>query len=134
IFRMLDALLSPRSDVKAAHFSGPVGIMRLYYQVFETDYGWRFALSLSVLINVNLALLNLLPFPVLDGGHITLALIEAVRRKPLNIKLLEFVQTAAALLLIAFMLYVTFFDIGDFFAHHDKPPATPEPSPAPDRP
>ena len=63
IFRMVGALLSPKSDVKAAHFSGPVGIMRLYYQVFETNYGWQLALSLSVLINVNLAILNLLPFP-----------------------------------------------------------------------
>lgn len=134
IFRMLDALFSPRSDVKAAHFSGPVGIMRLYYQVFETDYGWRLALSLSVLINVNLALLNLLPFPVLDGGHIVLALIEAIRRKPLNVKILEAVQTAAALLLIAFMLYVTFFDIGDFFARQDKPAATPPPAPTPSPP
>jgi regulator of sigma E protease len=35
IFRMVGALLSPASDVKAAHFSGPVGIMRLYYQIFE---------------------------------------------------------------------------------------------------
>lgn len=115
IFRMIGALFSPKSDVKVSHFSGPVGIMRLYYQVFETDYGWRLALSLSVLINVNLALLNLLPFPVLDGGHITLALVEAIRRKPMNIRVLEVLQTACAVLLIGFMLYVTFFDVGDFF-------------------
>jgi regulator of sigma E protease len=37
------------------------------------------------MLNVNLALLNLLPFPVLDGGHITMALLEWVRRKPLNV-------------------------------------------------
>jgi regulator of sigma E protease len=131
IFRMVGALLSPKSDVKAAHFSGPVGIMRLYYQVFETDYGWRLALALSVLINVNLALLNLLPFPVLDGGHITLALIEAVRRKPINVRVLEVVQTACALLLIGFMLYVTFFDVGDLVPH--EPPAAASPSPSPPR-
>jgi regulator of sigma E protease len=127
IFRMIGALFSTKSDVSAAHFSGPVGIMRIYYQVFESDYGWRLALSLSVLINVNLALLNLLPFPVLDGGHITLALIEAIRRKPINIRLLEVLQTACALLLIGFMLYVTFFDVGDFFA---SGPGRPPPAPA----
>jgi len=115
IFNMVGALLSPKSDVKAAHFSGPVGIMKLYYQVFESDYGWRLALSLSVLINVNLALLNLLPIPVLDGGHILLAIIEGIRRKPINVKVLEFIQTACAMLIIGFMLYVTFFDVGDFF-------------------
>ncbi len=113
IFRMVGALFSPKSDVKAAHFSGPVGIMRLYYQIFENENGWRLALAFSVLINVNLALLNLLPFPVLDGGHITLAIIEGIRRKPINVRLLEFVQTACALALIGFMLYLTFYDVGD---------------------
>jgi regulator of sigma E protease len=113
IFRMIGALTSPRSDVKAAHFSGPLGILRLYYRVFDAPDGWRLALALSVLINVNLALLNLLPFPVLDGGHITLALVEAVRRKPMNVRVLEIVQTACAILLIGFMLFVTFYDIGD---------------------
>lgn len=125
IFRMVDALLSPKSDVKAAHFSGPVGIMKMYYQVFESDYGWRLALSLSVLINVNLALLNLLPFPVLDGGHIMLAIIEGIRRKPISIRVLEVVQTACAILLIGFMLYVTFYDVGDFVPQ-DKKAATEE--------
>lgn len=120
IFRMVGALFSPKSDVKAAHFSGPVGIMRLYYQIFENENGWRIALAFSVLINVNLALVNLLPFPVLDGGHITLAIIEGIRRKPINVRVLEFVQTACALALIGFMLYLTFYDVGDIFP--DKPP------------
>lgn len=121
IFRMVGALLSPKSDVKAAHFSGPVGIMKLYYQVFESNYGLQLALALSVLINVNLGLLNLLPFPVLDGGHITLAIVEAIRRKPINVRVLEVVQTACALLLIGFMLYVTFFDVGDMIPEGEKP-------------
>ncbi len=120
IFRMVGALFSPKSDVKAAHFSGPVGIMRLYYQIFENENGWRIALAFSVLINVNLALINLLPFPVLDGGHITLAIIEGIRRKPINVRVLEFVQTACALALIGFMLYLTFYDVGDIFT--PKPP------------
>jgi regulator of sigma E protease len=131
---MVGALLSPKSDVKAAHFSGPVGIMKLYYQVFESDYGWRLALSLSVLINVNLALLNLLPFPVLDGGHITLAIIEGIRRKPINIRVLEVLQTGCAMLLIGFMLYVTFFDVGDFFPSKPASPPAAEASPTPSQP
>jgi len=123
IFRMVGALLSPRSDVKAAHFSGPVGIMRLYYQIFESENGWRLALAFSVLINVNLALLNLLPFPVLDGGHITLAIIEGIRRKPINVRVLEFVQTVCALALIGFMLYLTFYDVGDLMIPKAAPVA-----------
>ena len=120
IFRMVGALTSSKSDVKASHFSGPVGIMKLYYSVFEADNAWRLALGLSVLINVNLGLLNLLPFPVLDGGHIALALLESVRRKPVNIRVLEIVQTACAVALIGFMLYVTFVDVGDFFGRKPK--------------
>ena len=66
-----------------------------------------------MVLNVNLALLNLLPIPVLDGGHIMLALIEAVRRKPMNVRVLEVVQSGFALLIVGYMLYVTFFDVQD---------------------
>ena len=112
IVNTLGAVISPKSDVKVQHLGGPVMIFRSYYIIFFEE-GWRLALWFSVVLNVNLALLNLLPFPVLDGGHITLALIEAVRRKPVNIRLLEFVQTGCAMLLIGYMLYITFYDVGD---------------------
>ena len=46
-----------------------------------------------MILNVNLAIINMLPIPVLDGGHIVLALIESVRRKPVNTRVLEIVQT-----------------------------------------
>ncbi|MDD5351124.1 MAG: M50 family metallopeptidase, partial [Chthoniobacteraceae bacterium] len=114
IVNMIDALVSPKSDVKAQHFSGPVGIGRIYYAMFQSEHGWRMALAFSVFFNVNLALLNLLPFPVLDGGHIVIAVIESIRRKPVNLRVLETVQSACALLLIGFILYVTFFDVQDF--------------------
>ena len=55
----------------------------------------------------------MLPIPVLDGGHIVLAIIESVRRKPVNIRLLEIIQTGCAALIIGYMLYVTFFDVQD---------------------
>ncbi len=71
---MFEALISRRSDVGVQHFSGPVGIMRIYYKIFESEDGWRMALWFSVFSNVNLAVLNMLPIPVLDGGHILLAL------------------------------------------------------------
>ncbi len=109
----LSAVFSPRSDIKAEHLSGPVGIMRIYYLLFESPDGWRLAIWFSVVLNVNLALLNLLPIPVLDGGHIMLAIIEAIRRKPINVRILEKVQGAFAMLIIGYMLYVTFFDVQD---------------------
>jgi regulator of sigma E protease len=113
IWETLAAVLSPKSGITLQHLSGPVGIMRLYYQLFESPDGWRLVLWFSVVLNVNLALLNLLPIPVLDGGHITLAIIEGIRRRPINVRVLEFVQTACALVIIGFMLYVTFYDVLD---------------------
>jgi len=65
-------------------------------------------------LNVNLALINLLPIPVLDGGHILLALIEAVRRKPINVRILNWIQTACAVLVIGYILYLSFYDAQDF--------------------
>ena len=114
--RGFDALLSPKSDVKAQHFSGPVGILRTYYNLFADEQGWRLALAFSVFFNVNLALFNLLPFPILDGGHITLAIFEAVRRRPIQGAMLEYVQTACAIAVMSFIAYVTFFDVSDFFS------------------
>jgi len=64
---------------------------------------------------VNLALLNMLPLPVLDGGHILLSLIEWLRRRPVHAKILEKIQTGFAALLIGFMVYIAFFDAGDWF-------------------
>ena len=75
----------------------------------NTDY--RLGLSFLVLLNVNLAMLNLLPLPVLDGGHIMMSLIEWVRRRPINVRFVEYSTTVFAVLLISFILYVTVADI-----------------------
>ncbi|MDD5201471.1 MAG: site-2 protease family protein, partial [Terrimicrobiaceae bacterium] len=53
------------------------------------------------------------PIPVLDGGHIALALIEGFLRRPINVRILEFIQNGCALVIVGFMLYVTFFDVLD---------------------
>lgn len=120
IVNTLGALFSRKSDLKAQHLGGPLMIGRVYYHILQTKEGWRMALWFSVVFNVNLALLNLLPIPVLDGGHITLALVEAVRRKPVNLRALEIVQTACAMLLIGFMIYITYFDLSDLVGIRGK--------------
>jgi regulator of sigma E protease len=109
----ISAVASPKSDVKLQHLSGPIGIGRIYYLLFQSDNGWQLALWFSVILNVNLAILNMLPIPVLDGGHIVLAIIESFRRKPVNIRILEVIQTGCAVLIIGYMLYVTFYDAQD---------------------
>jgi regulator of sigma E protease len=125
IGNMLDALLSPKSDVRAQHFSGPVGILRAYYNLFDSEQGWRLALAFSVFFNVNLGLFNMLPFPVLDGGHITLAILEAIRKRPINTKFLEILQTGCAVAVMLFLAYVTFFDVSEFLPGR-KPKAVAE--------
>jgi regulator of sigma E protease len=111
--KTIGAVASPKSDVKLQHLSGPVGIWNIYIRLFEAEGGWKLALWFSVILNVNLAILNMLPIPVLDGGHIVLALIESIRRKPVNMRVLEVVQTSCAVVIIGYMLYITFFDVQD---------------------
>src|SRR6266403_904333 len=118
-FNTLGAVASPKSDIKLQHLSGPIGIGRIYYLFFVSERGWQLALWLSVVLNVNLAILNMLPIPVLDGGHILFGLIESVRRKPLNIRVLEVVQGACTLLIVGVIVYITFFDLQDLpFVKH----------------
>jgi len=111
--KTIGAVASPKSDVKLQHLSGPVGIWNIYVRLFEAEGGWKLALWFSVILNVNLAILNMLPIPVLDGGHIVLAVIESIRRRPVNIRVLEVVQTTCAVVIIGYMLYITFFDVQD---------------------
>jgi regulator of sigma E protease len=120
IVNTIGAIASRKSDVGIQDMGGPVMMMRVYYMFFDSRGGWRLALWFSVVLNVNLALLNLLPIPVLDGGHILIALIEAIRRRPVNIRLLEFVQTSCALLIIGFMIYIAYFDVEDYFGPKDE--------------
>ncbi len=126
----IGALLSPQSDIKLQHMSGPVMIMRTYYLLFQSEFGWQLALWFSVVFNVNLALINLLPVPVLDGGHIVLALLEAIRRRPINIRVLEVLQGACAILLIGFMLYISFYDVQDLPWNANQKPRFSVPAPS----
>jgi regulator of sigma E protease len=102
-------LHSKQTGVGAKDLSGPVGIFAMLGAQVHADY--RLALSFLVLLNINLAVLNLLPLPVLDGGHIVMAILEKLRGRPLNVKVVEYATTVFAVLLISFMLYVTFFDL-----------------------
>jgi regulator of sigma E protease len=110
----LRVLVSRKSDVGVQQLGGAVMIINVYKKMFESENGWRLVLWFSVIMNVNLALLNLLPLPVLDGGHITLALIEMARRRPVSGKILNYIQSGFAVALISFMVYIAFFDTGDW--------------------
>jgi regulator of sigma E protease len=111
----IGALFASKSDIGVQQLGGAVMIIRVYSNLFESEDGWRRVLWFSVILNVNLAMLNLLPLPVLDGGHITLSLIEAIRRRPVSARILNTIQSGFAVMLIGFMIYIAFFDAGDWF-------------------
>jgi len=118
----IGALFSHKGEIGVQQLGGAVMIIRVYSNLFESEDGWRRVLWFSVILNVNLALINLLPLPVLDGGHITLSLIEAIRRRPVSARILNSVQTGFMILLIGFMVYIAFFDTGDWLrsARNDR--------------
>ncbi len=108
----LVALFSPKSEIKASHMNGPVGILHQYYNIIQSEHALRLVLYFSVILNISLALFNLLPLPVLDGGHITLGLLEMIRGKAANLKLLEHLQLACVMMLLGFVVFVSLKDVG----------------------
>jgi len=103
---------SEETGVGAKDLSGPIGILSVLAAQVNTDL--RLALSFMILLNISLAVMNLLPIPVLDGGHILMSIVEALIGKPISVRVQEYATTAFALLLISFMLYVSFHDVKRF--------------------
>ena len=93
--------------------AGPIGIAKTKFLLLQEPHGWLRVLAFFVLFNVNLAVLNMLPLPVLDGGHCVLAVGEAVAGRPVKARFLEVIQTGFALVLLCFFLFITSKDIGD---------------------
>jgi len=136
MWRTLYALFHPKqTGVGVSDLSGPVGILAMLGAMVKTDY--RLALNFLVLLNVNLAILNMLPIPVLDGGHTIMGLIEGIFRRKIPAKLQEWATTGFAVALISLMLYVTFHDVVmrrgifmDMFNSDTEVRAPTDPSPA----
>ncbi len=120
IGRVLGSLISPRSDIGFKDLNGAVGIGRLMHSFSNPDNyqskwdGFRAALAFAVILNVNLALLNLLPIPVLDGGHMTIATISKLTGRPMPRSLIEAATGAFVVLLFGLMAYITLFDSLDW--------------------
>ena len=103
-------LTQAHTTIKPSHLNGPIGIGRvLYISVYRGSIVQ--GLSLVVLVSFSLGIFNLLPIPVLDGGHVLLALLEIIFRRPVSAKVLQPIMMAFVGLLIAFMLYVSFYDV-----------------------
>ena len=94
--------------------SGPVGVTKQIGEVSSSG-NWMSLILLVALISINLGVMNLLPLPALDGGRLLFLLIELFRRKPVPAKYEGWVHTMGFVLLMGFMLVVTFKDIWALF-------------------
>jgi regulator of sigma E protease len=108
IVDVLHKLLTRKASVK--QLAGPVGIAHAAGQAAETKY-WAPKFGLAAGISLNLGILNLMPFPILDGGLILLLLIESVMRHDISIVVKERIYQAAFVVLVMFFVYVSFNDV-----------------------
>jgi regulator of sigma E protease len=108
IFDVLGGLFTHK--VSVSQLAGPVGIARMAGDAAETK-GWGTKIGLAGMISLNLGILNLLPFPILDGGMIFFLLIESAIRRDISIPIKERIYQAAFVLLVGFFAFIIFNDI-----------------------
>ncbi len=110
IVRVLQALTSFEEAPQAAKgLGGPIAILEML--MLSISMGFVNTLGFIRFININLAILNLLPIPVLDGGHIVFSLWHGITRRKVNAKIQAILVNVCAILLIGAMLLITFNDV-----------------------
>ena len=108
IFEVLQRIFTHR--IAVSQLAGPVGIARMAGDAAEIK-GWLPKFGLAGEISLNLGILNLMPFPILDGGLIVLLLIESVIRRDISINVKERIYQAAFVMLVVFFAFVMFNDV-----------------------
>jgi regulator of sigma E protease len=111
IYDLITGIFTGTSDLSGV--TGPVGIAGLVGEA--TDLGFAYLMSFTAFISLNLAVLNLIPFPALDGGRVLFVLIEAVKRSPIKPVVANTLNVAGFSLLILFMVFITVKDILKLF-------------------
>ena len=117
-------LTEARSTLSPRHMSGPLGMgMVLFSMVRHSSL--MSGIYFTVMISFALAIFNLMPMPVLDGGHIFFGLVEIVIRRPLSVTFVRALSRVFVVLLIGLMIYVTFFDARRIYYSIFTPPPAP---------
>lgn len=93
-------------------FGGPIKIAQMATQ--SAEMGWVSFLAFMALLSMSLAIINIVPFPALDGGHIVFLVVEAVIRREVPVKAKMIIQQAGFFILLAFMAFVIYNDIVNF--------------------
>ena len=112
VFKSFGMLFSGEVSLKEG-LGGPVRIAQLAGDSARSGFGSL--LMFTAFLSLNLAILNLLPIPALDGGHLVLLLIEAVIRRPVSTKIKIVAQQIGMALLLALMVFVIFNDVINLF-------------------
>jgi regulator of sigma E protease len=107
IFEVLGGLFTRR--VAMSQLAGPVGIARMAGEAAQMP-DWQSKFGLAAAISINLGILNLMPFPILDGGLILLLLIESVMRHDISLAVKERIYQAAFVVLVVFFAFIIFND------------------------
>lgn len=105
VFMMESIVRLFKEPGQTENLAGPIGIVQMSGQVAER--GFIPLLNFAALLSINLGIINLLPVPVLDGGHFVNLFIEAVRGKPLGSKAVAYTQRVGIALLLMLMLFAT---------------------------
>lgn len=98
-----------QGTVKVEHLKGPVGIAHM--GTLLADRGWVWLMFFLALVSVNLAVINFLPLPIVDGGQMVFLIFEWARGKPVPVQIQNVVTMAGLLCVVAMFLLVTFNDV-----------------------
>ncbi|MEO8453747.1 MAG: RIP metalloprotease RseP [Sphingomicrobium sp.] len=99
-----------RGQVSASQLGGPITIARVAGQ--GAELGLLPFIGLLALLSINLGFINLLPVPLLDGGHLLFYIVEAVRRRPISARALDWAFRGGLAVILALVLFVTINDLG----------------------
>ncbi|MFH1611997.1 MAG: site-2 protease family protein [bacterium] len=97
----------------AAEIAGPVGIFNLTGQA--TQLGFIYVLQLTALLSINLAIINIIPFPALDGGRLLFLIIEKIKGSPVSRKIEGIIHTSGFIFLILLIIAITWRDVVRLF-------------------
>ena len=106
---MVEGIWSMITGHTNAELAGPIGVAQMAGQVAES--GFANLLQFTALLSLNLGVINLLPIPALDGGHLIVLIIEGITRRRLPAKALQYIQMTGIVILLALFVYATTHDI-----------------------
>ena len=111
-FLMLNRLLTRDVDLKDAA-GGPISIGAISYSFAKS--GWTKLFFFLCLLSINLAILNILPIPLLDGGHLAFLIVEMIKGSPVSEKVLVYSQMVGLVMILSLLIFLTYNDIARWF-------------------